>query len=451
MNYQETKQKVLKLCDKLNKEGLLTEGELENCRRSFTFEGQNLDLELYKFAKTSKEYSFGMSENQGSDDLIRTDLTKVKYIKCFLSTSDKKKYLATRPGMPGELYMAPSEIINTTSNTNELDYVMFIIELQTTGKYAGTYTLMNAKTGNYLSINQDKTVSIANNTITDDCYFKLVQGGPNQYLYTFEAVKYQGRYLIADTPVRVGNTGLKYWYIERINPNVVDNVVDVNDPKFDETATLIDNLLKKINDSKLNYYVILAQIEFLTLMKNKMYNLVKSQGDIMNYYFDKKDNRELNISEDLLKYIQFSINNELRSHEGSQIDDLIDKLTVEGAKIKGTEYEFANNKALKLQQLIASQINEKKKQISNLSQMIDSISARQRDLNQQQQTIETRESIIKNKKSIVDKNYGLVMVNDNDYKMDLYFAIVTGVILIGLIIFFGYKLWQRFSTEILNT
>jgi hypothetical protein len=53
----------------------------------------------------------------------------------------------------------------------------------------------------------------------------------------------------------------------------------------------------------------------------------------MNYYFDKKDTRQLDISEDLLKYVQFSINNELRSREGSQIEDHINTLIIKAKEI----------------------------------------------------------------------------------------------------------------------
>lgn len=441
MNYQQTKQKVLKLCDNLNKEGILSEAELENCRRSFAFEGQNIDLELYKMAKTSKEYSFGMSENQGTD-MLYNDLTKVKQIKCFLASADKKSYLSIRPGITSSVYLAPNEI---TQDTQE--YAVFIIELQRVGKYAGSYTILCASTNTYLSINKDKTISATGTELSDDCYFELVQGGPSQYLYTFESSKYHGRYLIADNPVAVLSTGPKYWYIERISPNT--DIV-TSDDTGDETAALIDDLLAKINAAKLNYYTVLAQIEFLSLMKNKMYNLVKSQGDIMNYYFDKKDNRELDISEDLLKYIQFSINNELRTHEGSQIEDRINELTVEAEKIKGSEYLAANDKARRLQELINKQIEGKKAQIASLNTMITSISSRQRDLNQEQELIEAKQDRITTKKHVIDKNYDLAKNNTSGYRVELYYTIATGIILFALIGFFGYKLWQRFSAEILN-
>jgi hypothetical protein len=443
MNYQETKQKVLKLCDNLNKEGLLTEAELENCRRSFTLEGQEIDLELYKFAKTSKEFSFGMNDNQGVD-VLYTDLTKSKLIKCFLASADKKSYLSVRPGIPNELYMAPNEITEDTQT-----YILFIIELQKVGKYAGTYTITNSATGNYMEVNQDKTVSALSNILNDNCFFKLAQSGPTQFLYTFESAKYPGKYLIADNPVAISGTGPKYWVIERINPET-DIQDDNNALKKDETTGLIDNLLIKINSAKLNYYAILAQIEFLNLIKNKMLNLVKSQGDIMNNYFDKKDNRELDISEDLLKYIQFSINNEVRSREVSQIDDMINELIVEAERLKGEENDSANEKALKLRSLIDKQIESKKTQIASLNQMIESIGARQRDLNQQQDLIDNKKSKIKDKKDIIVKNYDLALDNDKEYKYELYYAIVAGIILLACVGFFGYQLWLRFSKEILG-
>lgn len=442
MNYHQTKEKVFQLCDKLNKEGLLSEAELENCRRSFAAEGQNIDLELYKIAKTSKEYSFGMSENQGSDTLYN-DLTKTRYIKCFMASGNKKSYLSLRPGIPTSVYMAPAELTQETQ-----EYNVFIIELQSTGKYAGSYTVLSANTNTYLMVETNKTISVTGTELTDNCFFKLAQSGPNKYLYTFESAKYPGRYLIADNPVAISNTGSKYWYIEQLGKDA--DLSGEPGLKKDETAALIDDLLAKINAAKLNYYVILAQIEFLSLLKNKMYNLVKSQGDIINYYFDKKDNRELDISEDLLKYIQFSINNELRTHEGSQIDDLINELTAEAEKIKGSEYMAANEKASRLQELIEKQIAGKKEQIASLNTMIESISAHQRDLNSQQELIESKQERLNTKKQIIDKNYDLALHNDTGYKMELYYSIGVGIVLLALIGFFGYKLWLRINEKILN-
>lgn len=442
MNYQQTKQKVLQLCDKLNNEGLLSEAELENCRRSFTAEGQNIDLELYKMAKTSKEYSFGMSENQGTD-MLYNDLTRTMHIKCFLASGDKKSYLSLRPGISTSVYMAPAELSQETQ-----EYNVFIIELQRTGKYAGSYTILSASTNTYLTINQDKTISVTGTELSDDCFFKLAQSGPNKYLYTFESTKYPGRYLIADNPITISNTGSKYWHIEKLSSDT--DISDDTGIKKDETAALIDDLLAKINAAKLNYYVTLAQIEFLSLLKNKMYNMTKSQGDIMNYYFDKKDNRELDISEDLLKYIQFSINNELRTHEGSQIDDLISELTAEAEKIKGSEYMAANEKASRLQELIEKQIASKKEQIASLNMMIESIGARQRDLNNQQELIDSKQERLNVKKQVIDKNYDLALHNDRGYKIELYYSIGVGIVLLALIGFFGYKLWLRVNEKILN-
>jgi ABC-type phosphate transport system auxiliary subunit len=111
----------------------------------------------------------------------------------------------------------------------------------------------------------------------------------------------------------------------------------------------------------------------------------------------------------------------------------------------------ANEKGQRLQELIDKQIESKKAQIASLNTMIESISARQRDLNQEQELIEAKQDKISNKKQVIDKNYDLAQNNTSGYRIELYYTIATGIILLALIGFFGYKLWLRFSAEILNS
>lgn len=440
MNYQDTKQKVLSWCEELKKQGIINETDLDNCRKSYNSLEQGIDLGAYSEARTSKEYSFGMLDGQGESDAI-SDLTRRKYFKCIIGNINMDNFLSIRPGIPGALYLSSTSIDDTIKN-NDYEYLIFIIQLASNGNY----TLMNEKTGNYISVNKDKTLSAESNIITDAAYFKLAQSSAKTF--SFESVIYAGKYIIESNPLLVANNGNKYWVLDIIEDNI--DISDTNNVATNEAKLIINNLLASITATRLEYYNILAQIEFLELLRNKMYNMVKAEGDIMSYYFDKKDTRQLDISEDLLKYIQFSINNELRAHEGSQIDDMIKELTFKAKTLESQEFNTANKKGKDLLDLLKRQINEKKTQLANLNIIIEKISAQQRDLNTKEHKIESKLAKYDTKKDIVDVNYNFTQAREAGYNTEYKIVIGASIIMIILVVGFGYKLWNRFKNVILD-
>ena len=442
MNYQDTKSKVIAWCEALHKQGIINEADLDNCRKSYTTLGQGIDLGVYTDARTSKEFSFAMLDGQGETDTIR-DLTKRKQFKCMISNIDMDKYIAIRPNIPGQLQLTDDSLTNMTKAGNEAQ-IIFLIQLQQNGYY----TIQHITSGNYITVDSSSKILLCNtNIITDAGNFKMSQSSSKTY--SFESAKYPGNYIIEANPLTVSNTGNKYWNLDIITTE--SSSESNSGTTNEESKALINALLIKINNSRLEYYTILAQIEFLTLLRDKMYNLVKSQGDIMNYYYEKKDTRQLDISEDLLKYIQFSINNELRAHEGSQIDDMINELIMKAKDIEAGDYTISNEKSSKLIQLLKSQIAEKREQITGLNSMIEKVSAQQRELNNRQDGLEKKADKYDSKREVVDTNYNFTQAKEAGYEQEFKIIIGVSIILLALIGFFGYKLWSRFKTVILDS
>lgn len=448
MNYQDTKQKVLSWCQELQKQGIISDIDLDNCRKSYNALDQGVDAGAYTEARTSKEFSFGMSDGQGESGMI-TDLTKRKYFKCTIATPGGDKYISANPG---------GSDINKLSlvkgDAEGLDRANIIFAIQLANN--GYYTIMNEGTGNYIDVTKDKRLLAGSATPGDGSYFKLAQSGTGKKTYTFEPVKYAGRFICdADGGtdlLTIAGTGNKYWMLDIISePDASSSDDDTMAGSAPETVLLINNLLANINETRLEYYNVLAQIEFLTLLRDKMYNTVKSQGDIMNYYFDKKDTRQLDISEDLLKYIQFSINNELRSHEGSQIDDMIKVLTIKAKALELAEFNVATKRGTDLLELLKGQINQKKDQLASLNVMIEKINGQQRELNDKQSGLAKQIGKYDARKDVVDVNYKFTRDKQAGYELEFKIIIGVAVILMLLCGYFGYRLVRRFKAVILDS
>jgi hypothetical protein len=448
MNYQDTKQKVLSWCQELQKQGIISDTDLDNCRKSYNALGQGVDAGAYTEARTSKEYSFGMSAGQGESSMI-TDLTKRKYFKCTIATPGGDKYISVNPGGSDSNKLS---LVKVDADGLDRANIIFAIQLANNGHY----TIMNEGTGNYIDVTKDKQLLAGLATPGDGSHFKLTQSGIGKRTFTFEPVKYAGRFICEAEPgtnlLTIASTGNKYWVLDIISePDTNSSANGTGSGSTLETVSMINNLLANINATRLEYYNILAQIEFLTLLRDKMYNTVKAQGDIMNYYFDKKDTRQLDISEDLLKYIQFSINNELRTHEGSQIDDMIKDLTVKAKDLELSEFNIANKRGTDLLELLRGQITQKKDQIASLNVMIEKINSQQRELNDKQTGLDKQIDKYDSRKDVVDVNYKFTQDKHAGYALEFKIIIATAVILMLLCGYFGYRLTRRFKAVILDS
>jgi hypothetical protein len=208
-----------------------------------------------------------------------------------------------------------------------------------------------------------------------------------------------------------------------------------------DAGILINKVLATIHKDQMDYASIMAQIEFLEALKARAYNMVKRDGDIMNYYFDKKDNRQLDISEDLLKYIQYSISNELKSNEGSQIDDKIKALRIKAKELKTGD--LLSQKGPSLLKLLNEQIAAKKQDLNGLNGLIDKVDAQQKDLNSKQAWLEGRQHATDKQGTLVEANYSMLDIRDTDSRREYYFMIGIAILMVCMILFWGYKLVQR--------
>jgi hypothetical protein len=93
MDYQETKAKVLKLCDNLAAQGLMSKAEQAECQRAYVQVGASADDGTFPEAKTSSEHSFGMIGEQGRNP-IGQDLARKKQFKAYIRSSQGIRVVA---------------------------------------------------------------------------------------------------------------------------------------------------------------------------------------------------------------------------------------------------------------------------------------------------------------------------------------------------------------------
>lgn len=462
MDYQETKAKVLKLCDNLAAQGLITKEEQINCQRSYVSVGTAADGTLPE-SKTSKEHSFGMIGDQGRNS-IGQDLTKSGQFKAYLRSSlgirtrDRSgeesgidsvgetsgRYLAVRsPANPGLLYMetlSPAELINQPADQTGGNRLIFTVKRQDNGHY----TIMNDATGNYVKTTPDGGVNAETNNLTGSVYWKLITKSVGK-VYAFESVAKPGFYLTAGIPITVtsGQSPDQNWTLDRLSDELqADNAA----AEFEASngRALSNKLLEDVSAIRLKYYAILAKIDFLETLRNKILNMTKKDGDIMSYYYDMRANRSLQMSDELLQSISVSVDTEIRQRELLKLDEEIRRLALESERLEGTKLSDASSTVQKLNGVIDRLINDKKNQIASVNLILEKINAKQIDLNQEEDHINKRQNYQDTKGSVNNTNMNISNMNSNGYQREYWFLIVLYVLTAVAILFFGRKLYSRY-------
>lgn len=460
MDYQETKAKVLKLCDNLAAQGLISKTELAECQRAYVQIGSAADGTLPE-AKTSAEHSFGMLGEQGRNPLGQ-DLTRKKQFKAYIRSSqgirstdragdtalddgDSARYLSVRNG--GVLYMetlTPAQLINQPADSSGGMRQIFTVQMQANGHYS----IMNDATGNYVKVGgvtSDGVATADTNNLTESAYWKLITKSVGK-VYSFESVARPGFYLTAGIPVTItkGKSPDQNWTLDRLSDELESETAQA---EFEASngRTLANKLLADVAEIRLRYYAILAKIGFLEMLRNKMLNMTKRDGDIMSYYYDLRANRSIQVSDELLQSISVSVDSEIRQREILKLDDEIRELALESERLEGTELAESGRTVQKLNGVIDRLINDKKNQIAAVNLIMEKINAKQMDLNEEEDAVDKRQKYQTTKGIVNTVNTQISDMKSRDYQTEYWFLIGLYVLTGMAILFFAVKLYNRYS------
>ncbi len=473
MDYQETKAKVLKLCDNLAAQGLISKAELAECQRAYVQIGSAADGTLPE-AKTSAEHSFGMLGEQGRNSLGQ-DLTRKKQFKAYIRSSqgirvmdragekpdrvgekpdrtgdkalddgsDGARYLSVRNG--GVLYMeslTPAQLINQPADSSGGMRQVFTVQIQANGHYS----IMNDATGNYVKVGgADNGVSADTNNLIESAYWKLITKSIGK-IYAFESVARPGFYLTAGIPVTItkGQSPDQNWTLDRLSDELESETAQA---EFEASngRILANKLLADVAEIRLRYYAILAKIGFLEMLRNKILNMTKRDGDIMSYYYDLRANRSIQMSDELLQSISVSVDTEIRNREILKLDEEIRELALESERLEGTELADSSRTVQKLNGVIDRLINDKKNQISAVNLIMEKINAKQLDLNEEEDNVVSRQKYQATKGVVNNVNTQISDMKSRDYQTEYWFLIGLYVLTGMAILFFAVKLYRRYA------
>jgi len=472
MDYQETKAKVLKLCDNLAAQGLMSKAELAECQKAYVQVGTASDSTLPE-AKTSSEHSFGMLGEQGRNPLGQ-DLTRKKQFKAYIRSSqgirttdragdktvrsgdtalddgsdggDSARYLSVRNG--GILNMeslTPAELINQPADSNGGMRNVFTVQMQANGHYS----IMHDATGNYVKVGaaggDGANVVADTNNLTESANWKLITKSVGK-VYAFESVARPGFYLTAGIPVTItkGQSPAQNWTLDRLSDEL-DSETAQSEFEASNGRTLANKLLADVAEIRLRYYSILAKIGFLEMLRNKILNMTKRDGDIMSYYYDLRANRSIQMSDELLQSISVSVDSEIRNREILKLDDEIRELALESERLEGTELADSSRTVQKLNGVIDRLINDKKNQIASVNLIMEKINAKQLDLNEEEDNVVSRQKYQATKGVVNNVNTQISDMKSRDYQKEYWFLIGLYVLTGIAILFFAVKLYRRYS------
>lgn len=467
MDYQATKKKVVNWCEELEKEGVISKNDLDKCYKSFVSFGSDTTVKKHPNAKTNKTHSFAMIGKQG-ENTLGEDLTKKKYIQCFLKTKygfsktnrsgekiinkdansknqnleeETHRYLSIREGIEDNKQVK-TQLFLASETDKDIILSRFVITLQDNG----LYTLMNYGTGNYLKVEADKRITIDTNNITDGAYFDMKTKG--DYL-VFSPRVFPEFKLTPKVNTVMLTDGIRpehNWIIEELpeEEEVELGETQINTVKIrDKIQKIIANMVK----TRYEYYGYLAQIEFLKILQNKFRNMVKSNGDVMNALYNRREDATTDerkqLTEELLQNISYSIKEELENSELVEIDEEIDNLILTARKFKALNLNTSDTQINKLISMLNEKIEENKKELESQSQLIGFYNKEQNTINKKSQTVNDNLKEYKTKSKVNDKNYQIISEKKSILTNEFYYYIAIISLTLILLGFFSYKLYSR--------
>lgn len=465
MNYQETKKKVVNWCEELEKEGVISKNDLDKCYKSFVSFGSETTVQKHPEAQTNKKHSFAMQGKQGENSLGE-DLTKHKYLQCLLKTKygftktdregntlktdesnyDDYRYLTIRENIDNE-DNSKTQLYLASDNNKDILLSRYVLTLQDNG----LYTLMNYGTGNYLKVEADKRITIDTNNITDGAYFEMTNNGKYvvfspRVFPEFKLTPKVNKLVLTD-----GKRPEHNWIIEKLPE---EEEIAFEDSNFN-TVKLRDTVQKIISEMikvKYEYYGYLSKIEFLKLLQIKLRNMVKTNGDIMNALYNRREDATSSdrkiLTEELLRSISFSIKEELENREIAEINDEIDNLIIESKKFKSQSLDKSDAELNKLILMLTDKIEENKKELESQRQLIGFYNKEQKSLNNKSDKLKTDIDVYNDKSLVNSKNYQIISEKQNILNKEYYMYIIIILVSIGLIGFFGYKLYNSIKSEL---
>lgn len=460
MNRQETKEKLIKFCEGLNTEGLLSNQELKECRASFD-NTTNVLNKIGNIPKLNNNLSnYGMSKEQSIDAdklILGSNKNTLAHIVVYKNKRNKdgisKKVKMTlfsnieSDSSAKLLYIKELEGIEDSNNDNFDDKIVNNITFRLTKNDKGQYTIRNMFSNELLKVNIDKKIALDGLNETPNALFNIKNVG---YHVKFESVSFPGYFINAQNPLKVveGSIPTQNWKIELIDNNS-DEIESGNNNEYsaEYTRQLINNYMSKYEMNRIDYLLNSAKIKYIDILKKRIQNMVSKKGILIEYLRDRVKNREIKISKEDLMIIEANIYEEVINNEINKLD--IKKSSIKQLQNNDRDNTNSNYKSIiEIYTLLDEAIEVKKIELNTLNKLMDKVNTETKKLNIDDNEIT---SILEVKEEIYDRSGHNNKIVESQYKQETFnYRLFIGIIVISLLfgIYISFKLVKRIKTEL---
>jgi hypothetical protein len=461
MNRQETKEKLIKFCEGLNAEGLLSNEELKECRVSF----DAVDTSISKIGNIPKINdnlsNYGMSKDQAmsADKLIlgsnkntlaRIVIYKNKRDKDGISKKTKMTLYSTIESDTSAklLYIKELEGIEDSNNDNFDDKIANNITFRLTKNDKGQYTIRNVFSNELLKVQMDKKILLDGTNETPNALFNIKNVG--RYI-KFESTAFPGYYINASNPLKVveGSIPTQNWQLELIDDN--DDTLEGgsdnnNEYSAEHTRQLVNNYMKKYESSRIDYLLNSATIKYIEILQKRIKSMVAKKGILIEYLRDRVANGEIKLSKEDLMIIEANIYEEVVNNEIQQLEmkkELIGDKQFNDKSNTSSNY----NAIIDVYKLLDEAIENKKVELDTLNKLMDKVNVESKKLNMDDKEIS---SVLEVKEDIHERSSHNNKIIELQHKQEIMnFRLFIGVFVVSLIFgaYSGFKLFNRIKAE----
>jgi hypothetical protein len=461
MNRQETKEKLIKFCEGLNAEGLLSNDELKECRASFDASTASIS-KIGNIPKINDNLSnYGMSKDQAisadklmlgsnKNTLARIVIYKNKRDKDGISKKTKMTLFSTIESDTSAklLYIKELEGMEDNNNDNFDDKIVNNITFRLTKNDKGQYTIRNVFSNELLKVQMDKKIMLDGTNETPNALFNIKNIG--RYI-KFESVTFPGYFINASNPLKVveGSIPTQNWQIELIDDN--DDSVEggnYNNTEYsaEHTRQLVNNYMKKYESSRIDYLLNSATIKYIEILQKRIKSMVAKKGILIEYLRDRVNNGEIKLSKEDLMIIEANIYEEVVNNEIQQLD-LKKEMLREDKYINKNSTSSNYNAIIDVYKLLDEAIENKKVELDTLNKLMDKINVESKKLNMDDKEIS---SILEVKEDIHERSSHNNNIINMQYSQEVMnFRLFIGIIIVSLIFgaYSGFKLFNRIKAE----
>lgn len=464
-----TNDKVLRWCQALHDEGLLSEQDLDKCTSQFaqlqqdpvfysntnTIDGQSVNTKV-----ASRE--LGLTAAQ----IRQATLDPIKY----MIDGDHRQTLQIEFD---DIHVDPESSALRQRARLEAPSQFNLINR---GRKVGVL-FQHMDTGRYITLKQldstgHNTIAVASlETPDSNSYFHCRSISTSnvskrrKHRWILESASNPGQALeLLDMPIgRLTLTDMTT-HGQQLKLTVIKTVIDSNggrgsngetDLEFtaESARVQVDDILADINQHRLNYYRLLAVKDYLVGLRDQMRQFVARDGPLMDYYHQTignqlYTNKNPQDTQQQLRAISASIQNELENKEIAAINTMIDQIDARAKAYAEGPLATATAKIPRLYTSIDTSVTRRNEQIKQLDAVLDKINRDQKNMTSELQHLDKQSTLDDRRYTVSTTNNIIIKESSQQQKWQYWGAIAMGLLLIICLGIFGRELWYTARYEL---